>query len=318
MEPPDPVLAMMQAGVRELVRTFAAGGALTMTHTAESEPFATAEGLRALLIRLHEAGPEGWRRDPEAAQLMQFVATKYEKLARKHGLDRWEVASAAFDIMRAASTRNAENPWKVVGRALKVTCWAEERARGLLCSTHQARRESVSRNHDAERISDREHPITNYHPAFHVPDPTDALEDEHDGFDPEGPLPQHAGSRTTAAQAMHRAVWLFAHLGWHEDTARAVTEHVCQALTKHGNRHATFEVLRRDRHARALLDLPKSSWQAALKVLLGTTNPALAATAAGRGLLLRLVIGEPVEVLLHDDELVLAISLAAPRGGEDA
>ena len=289
-----------------------------MTHITEPEPFETAEGLRALLTRLHESGPEAWRHDPEAAQLMRFVATKYEKLARKHGLDRWEVASAAFDIIRARSTRNAENPWKVVGRALKVTCWAEERARGLLCSTHQARRESVSRHHDAERISDREHPLTNYHPAFHLPDPTDALEDEHDSFDPETSVPAHAGTRTTAAQATSRAVWLFARLGWHEHTARAVTEHVCQALTKHGNRHATFEALRRDRHARALLDIPKSSWQAALKVLLGTTNPARLATAAGRGLLLRLVIGEPVEVLLHDDELVLAISLAAPKGGDHA
>ena len=84
----EKLLTKMQAGVWELVRTFAAGGALTMTHTAESEPFATTEGLRALLIRLHEAGPEGWRRDPEAAQ------QRLRNRERSSGVDeRVEVAA---------------------------------------------------------------------------------------------------------------------------------------------------------------------------------------------------------------------------------
>ena len=32
--------------------------------------FATSEGLRVLLVRLHDAGPGAWRTDPEAAALM--------------------------------------------------------------------------------------------------------------------------------------------------------------------------------------------------------------------------------------------------------
>ena len=52
---------------------------------------------------------------------------------------------------------------------------------------------------------------------------------------------------------------------------------------------------------------------AMMKAVLGNPHPAYAATAAGRGVLLRLLIGEPVAVLLRDDDLVLAVSLAAPR-----
>ena len=46
-----------------------------------------------------------------------------------------------------------------------------------------------------------------------------------------------------------------------------------------------------------------------------TVSPAYAATAAGRGILLRLLIGESLRALLRDDDLVLMISLAAPKRG---
>ena len=45
----------------------------------------------------------------------------------------------------------------------------------------------------------------------------------------------------------------------------------------------------------------------------GKPHPALAATSAGRGVLLRLLIGETIPMLLRDDDLVLTICLAAPR-----
>ena len=42
------------------------------------------------------------------------------------------------------------------------------------------------------------------------------------------------------------------------------------------------------------------------------------ATSTGRGILLRLLLGETLELLLRDDDLILALALAAPasRGGE--
>ena len=53
------------------------------------------------------------------------------------------------------------------------------------------------------------------------------------------------------------AIALLCLLDWPTDTARASVEHVCGALTKAGTRQSAYEALRRDRHARALLDLPR-------------------------------------------------------------
>ena len=84
---------------------------------------------------------------------------------------------------------------------------------------------------------------------------------------------------------------------------------------KAGTRQSAYETLRRDRHARALLDLPRRSWAALLKALLGNPHPAYVATSSGRGILLRLLLGETLDLLLRDDDLILALALAAPSGG---
>ena len=116
------------------------------TNTSEAgEDYRSSEGLRALLRRLHAAGRGAWEQDPVAGELMAFAAEKYAALAHKHRLDPWEAASAAFDVMRTKAARTAENPWAVVTHAVRITCIAEERGQGLLCSTHQARRPRVHR-----------------------------------------------------------------------------------------------------------------------------------------------------------------------------
>lgn len=277
------------------------------------ERFEDPEGLRALLDRLHAAGRGSWRADPEAAALMRHAAEKYAALARKHGLDPWEAAAAAFDAMRSSSVRRAEDPWAMVTRAVQVTCIAEERANGLLCSVHQARRPRYSVFHDAERFSDRETLLTDYHPAFRV-DPVDSDEPDDEDESASGPEPS-----TSVASAVEDAIALLALLGWEPGVARAGVEYVASRLAESSSRASAFEMLRRDRHARALLDLPGASWTTLLRALLGAPDPALAHTVAGRGVLLRLLIGEPLRALLLDDELVLAVSLAAPprsRRGE--
>lgn len=119
--------------------------------------FETPEGLRALLIRLHDTGPGAWRSDREAAELMRYTAERYRPLARRHGLDPWEVTSAAFEVMLTAAVRNADNPWAVVTRAVQITCIAEVRAAGLLVSTSKVRHTGrVAGFHDAVRLADRE------------------------------------------------------------------------------------------------------------------------------------------------------------------
>jgi hypothetical protein len=261
-----------------------------------SEPtFARSEGLRALLDRLHRAGPGAWRTDAEAAELMRFAARRYAALARKFGMEPEDAAVAAFEAMLNRSTRTANDPWAVVTVAVRITLIAEQRAHGLLTSTERARRPQYSVFHDAERFSDRESELTGYHPAFQTP-PID--EDE----------PQES---TDAGRAVDSTIALMALLGWDEDTARGGIEYICSRLLDYGERAAAYDVLRRDKSARALLDLPHDSWIGLLRIVLG--HPTAAGTNARRGTLVRLLIGDGLAELLDDDDLVLAVALANPE-----
>jgi hypothetical protein len=262
------------------------------------QAFRDSEGLRTLLTRLQADGGLSWRTDPEASALMQFTAKRYAGLARKHRLDPWEAAAAAFDAMRAPSTLRADDPWAIVTRAVQVTCIAEERAQGLLCSVHQARRTRVSSYHDAERFSDREHALPDYHPAFST-NPVDVA------FEAQ-PLVE-------VEAAVEHAIVLFTLLGWPEERARGGVEYVCGRLADAPSRASAYETLRRDYAARALLDVPQRAWMAMLRALLGCGDPLQARTAAGRGILLRLLIGESLRALLADDDLVSDIVINAPR-----
>jgi len=264
--------------------------------------------LRALLHRLHRSGSHTWKHDRVAADLAAFAAEKYAALARKHGLDPWEAASAAFDVMRTRSAREAIDPWAVVTRGVQVTCIAEERGQGLLCATHQARRPHISAFHDPERFADRENPLADYHPAFHVVDRYSVAEDDD---------PDVTRDVDTARRAIDASITLFTTLGWPESTARTAIEHVCSAVVRAGSRQSAYELLRRDKHARALLDLPADSWSALLQVLLGHPHPAYRATSTGRGILLRILVGEALATLLSDDALVTAIAMSVPVHGSN-
>ena len=262
-----------------------------------SKTFRDSEGLRVLLARLQADGGVSWRTDPEASELMQYAAKRYAALARKHHLDPWEAAAAAYDAMRAPSTLRADDPWAIVTRAVQVTCIAEERAQGLLCSVHQARRPRVSGYHDAERFSDREHALPDYHPAF----TTNAV----DAQTETPPLDE-------VQSAVEDAILLFTLLGWPADSAREGVEYICGRLADAPSRASAYETLRRDYAARALLDVPQRAWMSMLRALLGYSNPLQAHTAAGRGILLRLLISEPLRSLLRDDDLVSDIVANAP------
>lgn len=106
-----------------------------MSALAAPPSFRTPEGLRALLERLHGEGDSAWRRNVDVTALMEYTAGRYASLARKHGLDPWEAASAAFDAMRTPAVRTADDPWAVITRAVQVTLIAEERGNG--CRSRQ-------------------------------------------------------------------------------------------------------------------------------------------------------------------------------------
>src|SRR5690606_8530467 len=115
---------------------------------------------------------------------------------------------------------------------------------------------------------DREIPLTDYHTAFHIHDTTEATE-------PAG------GGTAGVTSAVEDTIALFTLLGWSATVARAGVEYVCARLAEASSRTSAFEALRRDYHARALLDLPGSSWLAMLRVVLGNPDPDLTNTAAG-------------------------------------
>ena len=264
--------------------------------------FEQPDGLRALLARLSEQGDECWRDDPEAPSLMDYVARRYASLARKHGLDPWEAASAAFDAMRTNAVRQAVDPWAVVTRAVQVTMIAEERANGLLCSTHQARRPQYSTFHDVDRFCDRTERFPDLEQQLYA-EPRDAVDDERSAD----------GQRTTVSVAVDDAIALLVVLGWQDEHAREVVLFICTRLAELGSRAAAYESLRRDRHARALLDVSAVAWNRVLRIVLGSPDPDLGHYRAARGVLLRLMIGEPLQSLLSDLDLVLAVESSVPE-----
>jgi hypothetical protein len=260
-----------------------------------------------MLVRLRYAS-DGWSHDPEASDLMSYAMEKYGALARKYGYEPVEAAIAAFDAMHTRAVRVAEDPWAVVTRAVELTLIYDHRADGLLCSNQQARREVDIQRHDAERFSDRETDLADFHPAFAIPAPQELLElgdeesdttEEDNREDDEEP--------TNAWFAVDDAVAVFVALRWPEEVARPAIEYICTRLMRAGNRGTAFEALRRDTHAQAMLDVDQRAWLVFLRVILGNQHPDRRLTSAGRGMLLRLVIGDDPQTLLADKALVAEI-----------
>lgn len=263
----------------------------------DAPAFADPEGLRAVLVRLHDAGPGAWREDREAAALMAFAADRYAALARKYGLEPADAAVAAFEAMQNASTRTADDPWAVVTVAVRITLIAEHRAQGLLTSTDRARRANYSVFHDAERFCDRQIALADYHPALHAPSDHACHDD--------------AGEGLWVVEHTTRLLML---LGWPAAATWTCVEYLCARLADIGDRHAAYETLRRDKALRAQLDLPHQTWIGLLRVTLG--HP----TGIGRlrhGVLARLLVGDTLADLLADDDLVAAATEARPvQAGE--
>ena len=261
-----------------------------------SKSFTTAKGLRRLLVRLRVSGPRAWETDPEARELMIFAARKYQALAVKHHCDPSAGAAAAFEALRTYAVRTADDPWAVVTMAVKVSLIAEERANGLLCSVDQARRPEFSLRHDVRRFCDTEADLPSFLPALTV-----------EPFDPSEPRP------TRALEAVDATIDLFTALGWPRDTATCAVDYIASRLVETGSRAKTHAALRRDYSAQALLDIDQGAWSTVLRIILGNPNPDEFFTTDGHGILLRLLIGDPVTELLDDDLLLLEISQTAPR-----
>lgn len=270
--------------------------------------FITPSGLRMLLTELHYAGPTAWRHDPEAAELMEYATRKYTALAHKHHLEPQDAAYAAFNILRTDAVRFARDPWAVVTRAVQIALIAEDRANGLLCSSHQARRAEVSAHHDAERFSDREVSVLEYHPAFQVPADVDVLSEQAGMADED----RTTRPRVTMAEALEMTARLFVALDWPEQTIRHAIGYIAARLIESGNRVTAHEGLRKDRLALVALDLTQPTWSTLLTIVLGNPHPDHEHTRLGHGIWWRLLLGATPTCLLAEDDLVRTISEAAP------
>lgn len=209
-------------------------------------------------------------------------------------MDAWAVASAAFEVMLAPSTRNAGNPWAVVTRAVQITCHAETRAAGMLTSASKVRHTSrIAGFHDAVRFAERER-LADYHPAFtHHDDDTE--ENEHEA---------------RVAALLSATVALFVSAGWDAALVAECVEHVAYRLADLSSRQRGVEVLRRDRAISTLLGLPPRSWSALLRIILGHPDPKHMGTPAGDGVLLRILNGETLDALCDDEALMKLIRTA--------
>ena len=269
--------------------------------------FTDSEELRRLLFDLAYSGPRIWRDDPRAADLMTYTMEKYGTLAHKHGQEPTEAAAAAFEVMRMRSTRVAEDPWAVITHAVELTLIYESRAEGLLCSTGQARKTTGLDYHDAERFSDRESDIADYHQAFHFYDNLDDLDDL------DGPRrPSNDPEPTNAYFALDTATKFFVELGWVHRTVRLGLEYIAARLDRCGDPRTAYVSLRRDGNGPGWLDVDQEAWLTMLRAMLGDPHADYAETARGRGILLRLLTGECLTDLFEDRHLADAVEATAP------
>lgn len=280
---------------------------------SDIHPFDDPERLRLLLVDVHYGGDRPWEHHPDVAELMALTIRKYAGLAAKHHRDPAEAAAAAWDVMRTRAARIADDPWAVITHAVALQMFYEERAQGLLCGTDQVRTDDVTDFHDANRISDHETSLADFHPSFWSFDDLSEVDDPL-AIDPDSEEPDE--EPTNAWVALETAIEFFVESGWPRAAARLALECIAARLIRTGAKRSTFESLRRDPSIRCQLDIDQESWIAVLHAVLGHDRSDLEHTAAGRGILKRLLTGERFDELFQLSGLAEVIATAAPSAAE--
>lgn len=249
--------------------------------------FTSAAGFRAFLRRVEAEG--SWATDPEVPELLAFVRAKYLRLALKWDRDPDDAVTLAFLIMRTESAREADDPWAALTTSVARKLKAEAHADWLMVTAEQASHPSKIEHERPVRSGAYEH-ILDHLAAAEAPD----------GDDDAGWL-----SETLTA--------VLAGLGWPREVAEGCVDYVLDRLVRSGKREAAADALRRDITMLALYQLPRESWLVLLRELLGPIGRP--GQVVRRGLIARLLLDEPVENLLADDDIVLALHEAAPHSG---
>lgn len=127
--------------------------------------FDDANYLRRLLLQMQDTPLGDWRSDPELNALSAHIMDRYGALARKHGFEPSQAASAAWEVLTQPGTCTATDPWGQITTAILITFRSRRHANATLCSEETARRGELG-DVWVQRFSDQEDPITDYHPAF--------------------------------------------------------------------------------------------------------------------------------------------------------
>ena len=133
-------------------------------------PFATAEGLRLLLLDLAYAGRRAWQTSPEADELMTYTMEKYAGLRTSTAWSRPTPLPPPSRVMRMRSTRVTEDPWAVPYARRRLVTRSTTPESGDVLLDRSGAQDGWGSFHDAERFGDRDPEgtaIADYHPAFH-------------------------------------------------------------------------------------------------------------------------------------------------------
>lgn len=241
--------------------------------------FTGPEGLRTLLAWLHEAGSQGWS-SPVATRLLRFAQDRYAPLARSWNRPVEDAAAAAFEVMIAGSTLRARDPWAVVTRPVELSLAADAHADRMLISAEHARRPDRRPARVPARTGEHTEALT----ALAQPAPAAPHED-----------------RVVATCAVVLAV-----AGWPVDLAVDVIWWLADRIADLGSQESALDTLRRDNLMPRRFGLTSEQWAALLHALVGVPgSPRL-------GLIVRVLVGEPLVQLLADEELLRAAEAASP------
>ncbi|KAB1641397.1 hypothetical protein [Gulosibacter chungangensis] len=268
----------------------------TTQHPLHLEPhppeFTTSEGLRRLLLRLHEAGPHAWQQDREAAALLEYVIEKYGRLARKWHRDPADAGYAAFVAMRSRGVTTATDPWGVITRAVQRSIVSETMGDRLLISAARARKggtfvDAPTRAGDRDWLYDR----------------TPILDEE----DLEKSCDEEV---LRLREVIADIVDLLIGLGWPGEATDIAVDYILSRTGDAGSLKNAREILRKETDMPARFGLPATCWPGLLRVLLGgKTQPG---RPTRKGVLIRLLNYDTIDTLLEDDDLIVEIALAAP------
>jgi hypothetical protein len=263
--------------------------------------FTTSQGLRELLRRFADPDSSPSWSGPDGAALAGYCITRFAPLARKYRQPPEDGASFAFEVMCDPHLLDADDPWAVVTTAVKRAFSAQFTGDSLLCGDRAARH--AVDVHDPARITDRDWTFLEAGLVSAAAD-----DDGHLARVTKGGDIAPVELRTV----LDDAVSLFRACGWPQHSARFALEYICARLEVAGNPATAFEYLRRDEVARAHLDIDQRAWTAVLTAVLGSPDPDRCLAPAGRGLLLRILAGGPIEKFVTDHGLVSTLASSAP------